>query len=232
MESEGRKLHNQAAQAREAGEHLKALQLSDEAMLAYQRDDDKLGFAEVLADRSISLRHLWEATNDKVFLVKAKHESMAAVEIAETTDRTALPVPQFNLAKIQEELGELPKAVSNYRLAVENIANNTPESHSNRSAIIADYKVHLATCEYKNGDKSALDRAEQALTEIETSDEEKYNKDVWSSGGHMKIADILQKDNPEKAREHLQKAKTIIDSNPDLKLRKRQWEKLSMSFRT
>lgn len=56
MESEGRRIHGQAAHAREEGKHLDALKLHDEAMLAYQKDGDQLGLAEVLADRSIVLR--------------------------------------------------------------------------------------------------------------------------------------------------------------------------------
>ena len=46
----------------------------------------------------------------------------------------------------------------------------------------------------------------------------------------MRIADMLKEDNPEKAKEHLQKAKEIIDNNPDLKLRAEQWKKLTESF--
>lgn len=227
MDSQGRKIHSEAAKARERGDHLKALQLSDEAMLAYQRDSDTLGFTEILADRSITLRHLYEATNDKTFLIKAKHESMAAVEIAESSgDKKALAVPQFNLAKIQEDLGQLQNAIESFKNAVENIETNPSESH-NRPAIVADYKVHFATCEYKSGDKSALERAEQALGELEAADEKKYNKDVWVSGGHMRIAAMLKNDDPEKAKIHLQKAKEIIDANPDLKLRKGQWDKLA-----
>ena len=61
---EGRRIHGLAAQAREDGNHLEALKLSDEAMLAYQKDGDILGFAEVLADRSITLRHLYGETED------------------------------------------------------------------------------------------------------------------------------------------------------------------------
>lgn len=231
MESEGRRLHGLAAQAREDGRHLDSLKLDDEAMLAYQKDGDLLGFAEVLADRAIVLRHLYDKTGGKAFLIKAKHETMAAVAIAETSgNNSALAIPQFNLAKIQEELGEFSSAVTTYKEALENITNNPPADHGNRPAMIADFKVHLATCEYKAGDKSALERAEQALAELEEADEEKYTKDVWSSGGHMRITNMLGEDDPEKARVYLQKAKEIIDGNPDLKIRREQWEKLAADF--
>ena len=156
MESEGRKLHGLAEQARESGDFTRALELTDRAMVIYQQDNDPLGFAEVQASRFLTLRHLFEKTNDKNYLILAKHASLASVEIAQASgDKQALAVPFFNLAKAQETLGELQEATATYKQAVENIINNPPEPH-NRAAIVADFKVHMETCTYKPGDKSAL----------------------------------------------------------------------------
>ena len=224
MESEGRRLHGLAAEARERGEHLESLRLSDEALLAYGEEGNDLGFSEVLADRSIVFRHLNEEKNDKKFLYLARAEMTEAVRIArESGNPEAIALPIYQLGNVEEDLGNFPEAIKHYGEAVDNYKDDRP-------AYLATIKVHLTTCQYKNGDKSALDRAIQALTEIEASDEEKYNKDVWLSGARMRIADMLREDNPEKAKEHLQKAKDIIDSNPDLKLRAKQWEKLAASF--
>lgn len=234
MDSQGRKIHGLAEQARERGEFGKALELTDQAMVLYQEEEDKLGFAEIQASRFLTLRHLYEKTGDRNYLILAKHAAMSSAEIAEASgDKTALAIPYFNLAKAQEELGELLNAVDSYKKAVENITNNPPEPHNvtQRPAIVNDFKVHLSVCEYKAGDKSALERAEQALSELESHpDVEDYNQHVWVSGGHMKIADALRIDNPEKAKEYLQKAKEIIDSDDRLILREKQWEKLAQSF--
>lgn len=231
MESEGKRMHSQAEEARESGNFGEALKLTDQAMLAYQATGDKVGFAEVQSSRFLALRHLYENTGDRDFLILAKHSAIASVELAQASgNKEALAVPLFNLAKSHETLGELHEAVTTYQQAVDNIINNPPQTH-NRSAIIADFKIHLATCEYKVGDKRALQRVQDSLSELEIADEvSKYNKDVWISGGHMRIAEILRDDEPEKAKEHLQKAKAVIDSNPDLKLRLRQWEKLAQTF--
>ncbi len=224
---EGREIHARAAQAREAGKHLEALQLTDQAMLAYHQDADLLGLAEVLADRSLILRHINDASEDSTILIIAKYEMMAAVEIAESSgQKDALSLPYFNLAKVQESLGELHNAVSSYKKAVENMVNNPPSQH-NRPAVLADMMIHLSVCEYRSGDKSGLERSLTALADLEGADEVKYNKDVWTSGAHMKIAEMLKDDDLNKAKEHLQKAKEIIDSNPDLKLRAAQWLELS-----
>lgn len=248
MESEGRNFHGQAEQARERGEFAKALELTDQAMVSYQEAGDNLGFAEVQSSRFLTLRHLYEKTGDRNYLILAKYAGMASVEIAEAAgNKGALAIPYFNLAKAQESLNEHKNAVESYKKAVENQTNN-PSPFHNRAAVLADMKVHLETCTYKAGDKSALERAEVSLQELEAvpviSDEEfvakgkkleyneevLYNKNVWVSGGHMRIAEILREDNPEKAKEHLQKAKEIIDSDPRLELRKKQWEKLATSF--
>lgn len=234
MEAEGRKIHGLAAQARERGESIEALKLAIEAMAAYQKSADQLGFAEIFAEMFLTTRHLFDKTADQGYLIFAKHLAMTSVELAEKSgNKTALAIPYFNLAKAQESLGEYPEAVINYKKALENLQNNPPAEHqvTQRPTMMADFKVHLITCEYKTGDQTALERAEQALQELSAGAEiSEYNKHVWVSGGHMRIAEMLKTDNLQKAQEHLQKAKEIIEADPALILRKTQWEKLAATF--
>jgi tetratricopeptide (TPR) repeat protein len=232
MESEGRRLHTEAAKAREEGNFNESLAFNEKALFAYDTANDALGSAEGIACRSITLRAYANTHDSRRLLTLAKFEMMASVAIArESGDKEALALPLYNLAKLQEDLDELPDAVATYKEAVICMQDNPPERHKHPS-ILADMQVHLATCEYKAGDKTALKRAEEALHDLESADEpNKYNADVWVSGSHMRIADALKKDNPEKAREHLQKAKEIIDANSQLTLRRQQWEKLAASFR-
>lgn len=231
MESEGRRLHAQAASARENDQLKESLSFNDEALFAYDREDNPLGFAEGIACRSITLRNYATQQESRNILTLAKYEMMASVTIArESGDNTALPLPLYNLAQLQEALGEHEDAIETYSEAVNTMKNNPPESH-NRPSVLADMKVHMTVCEYKAGDTSALERAEEALQQLEESEEpNKFNKDVWVSGGHMKLAEILIEESPSEAKEHLAKAKEIIDSNEELVLRKQQWERLSKSF--
>ncbi len=231
MESEGRKLHEQAAEAREKGEFVDSLSLGDQALLAYDRDNDGLGFAEVIANRGITLKVYAGIHESRRILTLAKYELMGAVEIArQSGDKKALALPQYRLAQMHEELDELSEAAAIYKEALHNMEQNPPERHD-RPSVLADMRVHVATCEYKAGDKSALERLESALSDLEGSEEDKYNKDVWVSGGYMRMADILRDDDPAKAQQSLQKAKEIIGANPDLALRKKQWDQLSASFK-
>jgi len=231
VESEGKKLSALAETSREQGNPLEALKYTDEALLAYQTAGNRLGMAEVLSSRSITFRHLWQKTEDRSYLMIAKANQTSAVAIArESDDAKALAIPLFQLANVQEALGELPEAVASYQEALTNIVNNPPETH-NRPAVVADFKVHLATCEYKAGDKTALSRAETALFELEEAEEpDTYAKDVWVAGGYMRLAEILKTDDTEKARTYLEKAKDVIDANPKLTIRKQQFDKLAKSF--
>lgn len=233
VSDQGRKIHSEAAKLREQGKHLESLKLDDEAMITYQKDGDLLGLSEVLADRSIVLRHLYDETEDKSWLFIARAEMEASVDIAKKSDdKAALAVPLYNLAKVVEVLGDYHKAVDVYKEAISNMENNPPASHD-RPAVLADMKIHLNYSEYKSGEKSALDRMIENIKMLEESDERQisqYNYDVWLSGAHMSAAEMLREDDPEKARKHLQKAREVIDSNPELTIRKEQWEKLSKQF--
>ncbi len=160
-------------------------------------------------------------------LEEAKKAAEESVKIAKENNlKGDLARPLFNLAKVQEELGEISKAVVTYKESIGIFQQDNPKLH-NRSGVLADMKIHLAVCEYKNGDRTALDRILQAINELDNSDEKtvsKYNFDVWMSGAYMNLAEIL------KDKKYLMKAKEIIDANPELKIRKEQWEKLNQNF--
>ncbi len=239
MDSQGRQLHGEAAKARESGNFVEALKLLDQALIAYQEAGDKLGFSEAISDRSITLRHLSQQTNDNDYLKLAESEMKAAIEIAQGSGNSeALSIPLFNLAQTQEDLGKYDEAIKNYQESISKTSAGTPgaeiSSYSpaqNRPAYLANMKTHLAHAEYKNGNKKALEEMEQAIKDLENSEEpDFYSKNVWLSGSYMRTTDMLKDDDPQKAKEYLQKAKEIIDSDERLTLRKKQWEKLAASF--
>lgn len=227
----GRTLHAEAAKAREKGNFTESLTFNDDALFAYDAENDPLGFSEGIACRSITLRVYANLHASRRILVLAKYEMMASVELArQSNNAEALALPLYNLAQLHEDLGELDDAVQIYKQSIDAMKNNPPKSQ-NRPSVVANMKIHLATCEYKAGDKNALEKAQQALRELESADEpNKYNKDVWVSGGYMRLTEALINDKPQVARDYLAKAKEIIDSNPDLTLRRKQWEKLSHLF--
>jgi tetratricopeptide (TPR) repeat protein len=174
--------------------------------------------------------NLYEKTGYEGYLILAKFSAMSSVEIAQKSQNPkALAMPLYNLAKAQEDLKEYPEAIATYNKTIDAFMSNPPDQH-NRPGVIADIKIHLHVCRYKNGEKEALSDILAAISELEATDEPKFNKDVWVSGGYMRLAELLKDKDSTKAQEYLQKAKEIIDANPELVLRKGQWEKLAKSF--
>lgn len=219
---EGRKVHAKAEYEREHGSLTEALKLSEEAMVAYQKDGDYQGMAEVLAARVIVLRHLSRQTKDTTYLILAKKTAEAAVEIVGKESLGVKALPIFNLAEVLEDMGQYVEAVDNYKTAIKFLPANT------NPATAANFGVHLAICEYKAGDETGAQRAEIALALLKSvTHEDKYTSDVWVSGGHMRIADAVKANNPIQAKNHLLRAKIIIDSNPQLVLRREQFEELA-----
>lgn len=182
MRSEkGLELHKQAEHAREAGQFEESVKLAEDAIKAYEADGDFLGQSDACGSLSLSLRHLKR-------LDEAENAALAGIKIAEEHDLGGdRSRPYFNLAKVQEQKKDYKTAVDTYKKSIEIFEKENPTLH-NRSGVLADMKIHLTTCEYMAGDKSALDRALGAIEELKNSNEREvlqYNYDVWLSGGHM-----------------------------------------------
>ncbi|OGE25802.1 hypothetical protein A3H85_02120 [Candidatus Daviesbacteria bacterium RIFCSPLOWO2_02_FULL_40_8] len=227
----GRELHSKAEVAKESGQFQQALEYCDQATIAYSEDGDLLGLAEIQSSRFATFKHLYQATKKPEFLVLAKHAVLSSVEVAKMSGVSeSLAIPYHNLGKYYSEAGEYKEAAKAFKMAVEYIKSSPPERH-NRPAVIADFVGHQFAAEYLTGDKSAIGQAEEALRDLEESVElSRYNKDVWLSGAHLRLAKMLKSDNPEKAKLHLMEAKKIIDSNSDLVLRKQQLLEIESEF--
>lgn len=231
----GRHLHHQAEISREAGDFLKALHYTDEAALAYQADGDYLGLAEVQASRQSTFKHLYRSTGDPVFLTLEMHAAQASVEIAEKSgDKKALGIPYHNLGKSLSEAGKHCEAADAYKKAVTYLTEYPLELHS-RPSVIADIKGHLYTAEFFCGDHSALNKALRALENLEAADEDSYNKNVWLSGAHLRIAEMYMsaedvQDHKQRAEEHIKQAEEIINGDERLVLRREQLEEIKHKF--
>lgn len=229
--AKGRDLHTQVEHSREREQDfLKSLKLAEEAIIAYQEDKDYRGVSEVLQSRSSTYKHLYQKTKDEVYLTLAKHDALSGIEIAESLDdKSGLAMVYRGMGKILEQMKDWSEMKKYFEKAIEAFKTNPPKEN-NRPAVLSDMKAHLAFGMYMSGNKSGLDLMKEAIAELTDSDEWKYNRDVWLSGAHMRAAEMLREDNLDLAKEHLQKAKEIIDGNPELVLRKEQWEELNKTF--
>ena len=232
MSSTARRIHAKAEESRELKQDfLASLQFADQAAIQYQKENDLLGLAEVQSTRANTFKHLYQQTKSKTYLILALHAAQSSVDIAELSDDpTTKALPYHKLGTILRLANQFKAAVVAHQKAVDYLDKNPPPRH-NRPAVLLNFKNHLYTCMYLAGNKQALTKAEQTTTELaKTKEISRYNKDAWLSGCHMRIAGMLKKDNPVKAREYLSKAKQVIDSNLQLKLRRKQWQKLSAAL--
>lgn len=219
-----------AEDSREKEDFLAALKYTDEALSMSSEEKNPVAFTEALASRFLTLRHLFEKTGDENYMILAKQVVLASVEIArKSQDQKALAIPLFNLGKAYETLQEYEKAVEAYQEAITNMQNNPPEGHESK-AELQEMIIHLSFAQYKNGDKTAAERLEEALKVLDAETEDKYKKDVWLSGGYMDLVEILANDNPATSHEALNRAEAIINANPELVIRKRQLETLKKTL--
>lgn len=221
MEGKGRLLHIQADQLREKGEFVKALELLSQAIYAYQQEKLLSKIAECAASQSLSYRHLFDQTGALEYLILAKHAAMAGIDIAKKLqDTKAQAICEYNTGKVSESLGEIDDAISHYKKAID-------LGLSDQSAMLSEMKTRLAVAEYKNGDKAAMQRFEDALAELKKAEEkDNYSKNVWLSGAYMHMAEALLPTDNAKAGVLISEAEKIIDSDLRLKLRGKQLEKL------
>lgn len=214
--------------ARENGRFDEALTETDRAIIAYQSDRDLLGLSEVLSSRQLIFMHLYRKTKDPVYLILEEHAAKASIDAAKLSALPeALGVPYFNLGKYYLEAGMIPEAAEAFSQALTHITARPPANHG-APAEVADVQGHLSYAQYLTGDKTALDRAEKALSDLESadasSDAASYNKNAWLSGAHLRISAMVRYDNPDLSGRHADMAKRIIESDPRLKLRKEQLE--------
>lgn len=222
--SKGRDLHAKAIHAREQEQDfLKSLKLLDEALVEYTKQKDVLGIASVQGSRFNAYKHLYQQTENKNYLVLAKHAALAAVDLADTNNIKERALIYRDLGKAYKELGDFKMATKYFKKA---LASKFPKDNDS-VGVKAEVKAHLAYAMYKSGDKEGLELINEAINDLEKFNGQKFEKDVWLSGAHMRAADMLKDDNRELAKKHFLKAQEIINANKELVLRKKQWEKLN-----
>lgn len=212
---------------REQGHSMEALRYSEQAFGLAVKAGNIPGATEALASQGIDYRLLQEETADTTgaFIGKAKAVALYGVELATKSNKPeALFYPNFELGRTLAAMGDYEGSVKAFKAALE----AQPKSTANTPSVNADVRLQLEIASYRGGDKDALARAEKVLGELATIEEpDKFSKEVWVSGGHLKLAEGLFATDPVKAKEHLEEAKKIIEANPKLVVRKKQLDKLT-----
>ena len=83
----------------------------------------------------------------------------------------------------------------------------------------------------KNGNFGVEREVVEALIKLGTAQARSdYERHVWLTSGYIRLASVLHDKDPQKAKEYLNKAKSIIDKDSRLNLMLEKWEKLAKSF--
>lgn len=218
--------HSQAERLRENDKHVESLKELDYAIVLYQEDKDYLGICEALQSRVLTFKHLYFLTRDTAFASIAQKEAEASLEIAQQNSlREKLSSCYFRLGEVAMIFEDFPKAIKWFQKALEDYQGSLSEK--------GDYRYHLGEALYRNGQKEegkkiifeALEEIRKGAPEVDP-----FLVHVWESGLNMKLADLLKLDEPEKAREHLDKARKIANSDQKLIIRRRQIEELAKKF--
>lgn len=214
-------LQRQAFELREQGETLKAIALYDQALDQFQKEKNYNGMFSALNGRLIAWKHLFYETEEPLYSLFVKQHADALQFLAQKhslSDRQALVSFQLGTAHTQlkdykEAETELAKAFNLY-----------PRDDAEKG----DWLAHLGFVEYLNGKKESgkahiLEGIAHIKAKASTADAFRIN--VWLSGAYLRLAILLQTDDPALSHIYWEQADALIKAHPELAIRSRQLAK-------
>jgi tetratricopeptide (TPR) repeat protein len=220
----GHQIHVKAEVARENDELVKALTLVEEALVAYQKEEDYEGFSQALQSRVLTCKHLFLLTKDNVFAILAKKDAEASLEI--TLEHKIVN----RIGSCYFRLGEVAMLFKNYKLASD-YYQKALDNYSGTKAEKGDYRYHLGEALYRKGQREEGKKVLlEGLREIKDNagEVDPFLTHVWESGCLMRLAQFLK--GSDESKKYLGEAEKIINNDPKLVIRKRQLEELKKSL--
>lgn len=205
-----------------------ALNVLNQAIVKCQEESDYTTLVDVFKDITLTWKHLFLLTEDKVYAALAQKSAETMLSICQEFKlKEKLPTSYFRLGETAMIIDDYKKAINYYKKALKVYVGKLSEK--------GDYRYHLGEALYTSGKKERGKKAMlRGLREIRKGAHEwdPFYIHVWESGVHMRLADLLRDDESEVARKHLEKAKRIAKTDPKLVIRRRQVEELAKSFKT
>ena len=223
------------AQAVDALEHeqntQRALELDQQAAQEAEQGGDLATAAEAKSHQALVLRRIYRQTDDHQYLDQSVQVARQSVELAKRlSDTGAWMMPLFKAASSYYAAGLAQEAVDAMDEAIQIMHTNPPATHD-RPSVLHDMRIHREYFAYQAGDKGAIGRLEQAIDDLRSAgDPDIYALDVWASGGYLKAAEVLVDDDHARGLSNLMKARDIIAANPELVLRRSDWNALAERY--
>lgn len=219
-------LHKKAERAREEDRFDDALDLIEKAIENYKEEKNYEGLSRAIQSRVLIYKHLFLLHNNKKYLELATKDTAESLAIAQKHQlRNVFCSSYFRIGEIAMLAKDYKGAIENYEKALTFYVGSTAEK--------GDYRYHLGEAFYRSGEKEkGKNIILQGLKEIQdnSSEVDPFLIHVWESGCYMRLAGLLKDDEPGKAKEYLQKAQSISNSDEKLIIRKRQINELIKKF--
>ncbi len=175
---------------------------------------------------SLTYKHLYLIHQKPTYLTLALGAINTGLDIAEKLEAQDNLATGYHLkAEMLLEQGKTEQAIDFF--------SKTLEFYSEKDALRGRYLYHLGEAQYQAGQKKEGKSNLSNGLEMIQKNQEKFNQytlDVWETGALMSLAECLQEDEPAEAEEYLNQAGEIIEKNPDLQIRKREYQKLKQQF--
>lgn len=228
MGSDASQLRLYGERLREKEKYLQALQVLDKSILACQREKNYRVMVDALKDRCLTWKHLFLLTKDSAFFVLVKKDAEAMLALCEgknLVDKFA--TAYFRLGEVAMLVEDFGEAIAHFTKALSVFTGPAAER--------GDYRYHLGEVLYRSGKRSEGKRAMlKGLTEIRQGSDKvnPFYIRVWETGCLLRLAGLLKNDAPAEAEKYLAEAKTIVDSDRRLVIRRRQVEELAKTLRS
>lgn len=212
------------------GEELREVERHDEAICylslaiaKFQRDKLYAKMVDALKGRVLVWKHFFLLTNDYSYAILAKKDAEAMLAIAqEKKIKTKLSTSFFRLGEVDMLYKNYDSAIANYQKARKYFSGIKAEK--------GVFRYHLGEAVYENGDKDKGHKLMlEGLHEIQQNAQgvDPFLIHVWESGCYMRLFYLLRVDKSDLARGYLAKAGEIVNSDPKLVIRRRQFKELS-----
>lgn len=218
-------LQKQAFELREQGQTLQSIALYDQALDQFQKEKNYNGMFSVINGRLIAWKHLFYESEEPLYALFVRQHAEALQFLVQKhglSDRQALV--SFQLGTAHTQLKEYKEAEAELTKAFQLYPRDDAEK--------GDWLAHLGFVQYLNG-KKELGKANilEGIAQIKanTSTADAFRINVWLSGAYLRLAILLEKDEPELSRTYSEQAETIIKAHPELAIRSRQlakWKKM------
>lgn len=209
--------HNLSNKYREQDRLFLAEFLGHIAISFYKINREFLGLSDAYQSLVLVYKH-------KYFLFKNSKYLNLTSKYAQKSFNLSLNKMLNNLYTCYFRLGEIDMLKDNFSSAVYNF-QNALKTYPKNDSEKGDYQYHLGEAQYRNGDKkSGLQNLLNGLKTIEKyqSKTDSFLIHVWQSGCFMRLAELLQKNDPTQSQKYLSQADKIISNDPRLVIRKRQ----------